>query len=73
MGVIESLTLAGVGVSLLPVSCYAAEVAAGDLKVLNTRPEGPVVEFFAVYPKRPLTNIPNLIAELAENASTFEM
>jgi DNA-binding transcriptional LysR family regulator len=73
MGVIESLTRAGVGVSLLPVSCYAAEIAAGDLKVLKTQPEGPVVEFFAVYPKRPLTNIPSLIAELAEKASTFEM
>lgn len=72
MGAIASLTQAGVGVSLLPVQCYAAEIAAGALRVLETQPEGPMVEFFAIYASQSSTSIPILMTKLAVRASTFE-
>jgi DNA-binding transcriptional LysR family regulator len=73
MGAIASLTQAGIGVSLLPVQCYQPEIASGALRVLATRPEGPLVEFFAVHASRSSTSIPLLMAEMAVRASTFEM
>ncbi len=72
MGVIASLTQAGVGISLLPVQCYGAEIASGALQVLQTDPEGPLVEFFAMYPSESTNLLPALISELAAQASTFQ-
>lgn len=72
MGAVSSLTQAGVGVSLLPVRCYEAEIASGALRVLETCPEGPTVEFFSVFEKASTSSLPALIADLAEKASNFE-
>ena len=72
MGVVASLTRAGLGVSLLPPLSYDAEIASGDLRVLETSPEGPLVDFFALYEDGAAGNLPSLIADLAEGASTFE-
>lgn len=72
MGAVASLTQAGVGVSLLPIQCYRAEIASGALRVLETCPEGPLVEFFAVYAADATTTIPRLLTELAAASSTFE-
>ena len=73
MGAIASLTQAGVGVSLLPVRCYEAEIASGALQVLQTEPEGPLVQFFALYVSRAANLLPALVSELAAQASTFEV
>ncbi|MBY0253659.1 MAG: substrate-binding domain-containing protein, partial [Methylobacterium organophilum] len=72
MGAVASLTQAGVGVSLLPVQCYRAEITSGALRVLETCPEGPLVEFFSVYAADATTSIPSLLTELAAASSTFE-
>lgn len=72
MAVIASLTAAGYGISLLPPCCYINEVQAGALQVLDTSPPGPDVECFAVYSSRGPAPLPELIAELAIEASTFE-
>lgn len=72
MSVIASLTAAGLGVSLLPEACYAADIAAGRLRVLKTRPPGPLVEFSAIYPRRHPMFLQELIADLAAEVSTFE-
>jgi DNA-binding transcriptional LysR family regulator len=72
MGAVASLTQAGVGVSLLPIQCYRAEIASGALRVLETCPEGPLVEFFAVYAADATTTIPRLLTDLAAASSTFE-
>ena len=72
MDVVASLTRAGLGVSLLPTLSYATEIAAGDLRVLETSPEGPEVDFFALYEEGAIGNLPSRIADLAEGASTFE-
>jgi DNA-binding transcriptional LysR family regulator len=73
MDVIASLTKEGLGMSLLPVSRYSAEIKAGDLRVMKTKPEGPMVEFFAIYRSNLSTTIPALIADLAKEVSTFEI
>jgi DNA-binding transcriptional LysR family regulator len=73
MDVIASLTKEGLGISLLPVNRYKTEIDAGDLRVMKTLPAGPMVEFFAVYRSSLSTAIPAKIADLAKEASTFEM
>ena len=71
MGAIASLTQESVGVSLLPIACYEAEIASGALRVLATRPEGPLVEVFAIYAAQGATRLPAVMSELAAQASTF--
>jgi hypothetical protein len=39
---------------------------------LETCPEGPLVEFFAVYAADATTTIPRLLTDLAAASSTFE-
>lgn len=72
MGAVASLTQAGVGVSLLPVRCYESEIGSGALRVLDTQPEGPVVEFFSVHAADATSSIPALLANIAVQASNFE-
>lgn len=72
MDVIASLTRESVGVSLLPVDRYMQETNTGKLRLLNTKPPGPVVEFFSIYRSGTSTKIPARIAELAGEASTFD-
>jgi DNA-binding transcriptional LysR family regulator len=72
MSVIASLTAAGLGISLLPPSCYAAEIDHGRLRVLDTRPPMREVEFSAVYRKRRPGVIPELISMASRQASTFQ-
>lgn len=71
MAVVASLTAAGYGVSLLPLTHYRAEIVTGSLRVLETEPGGSSVEFFAVYSTRQPAIIPQIVAELACEASTF--
>lgn len=71
MSVIASLTAAGLGISLLPPCCYQAEIASGALRVLDTSPGMPEVEFSAVYLRRQPKAVPQLIAEAATRVTTF--
>jgi len=71
MSVIASLTAAGLGVSLLPPCGYKTEIASRKLRVLDTHPEMPEVEFSAVYLQRQPRVIPELIASASQQASTF--
>lgn len=72
MDVIASLTREGIGMSLLPVNRYLKETNAGQLRLINTKPAGPIVEFFSIYRAGASTKIPARIAELAREASTFD-
>lgn len=72
MSAIASLTQAGLGVSLLPPDCFEPELAAGKLRVLDTRPEMPEVEFSAVHMKRQPSVIPETVAKAAQQASSFQ-
>ncbi len=73
MSVVAKLTQAGIGVSLLPTSSYSSEIAAGLLQVLRTCPEGPTVECYAVHSKWTFGAAVQLIADLAVQASTFDL
>jgi len=72
MDVIASLTKEGVGISLLPVERYMPEINSGQLRLMRTKPVGPLVEFFSIYRATASTKIPARIAELAREASTFD-
>jgi len=72
MDVIASLTREGVGISLLPVKRYMPEIRAGNLRLLQTTPAGPNVEFFAIHRVSTSNKIPARVAELARDASTFK-
>lgn len=72
MTVLSTLTIANVGVSLLPPCCYARELDTGALRILDARPEPAAVPFAAVYRQRRLATLQELIAETATEISTFD-
>lgn len=69
--VLADLTLAGLGVSLLPRASFAAEIAAGALDVLNTQPRIPPVEFVGLYRSNTMNPLTSSIATLATDISEF--
>ncbi|CAB3745750.1 LysR family transcriptional regulator [Paraburkholderia solisilvae] len=69
--VLGDLTLAGLGVSLLPRHSYTAEIAAGRLTVLNTEPRIGPVEFVALYRTSATNPLTSAIAALATEISEF--
>lgn len=69
MNVIASLTMAGVGVSLLPRTCYRAEVKARRLVVLRTAPAIPRVPFSLIHRVDRPHPLAGQIAALAKQAS----
>lgn len=69
--VLGDLTLAGLGVSLLPRASFAAEIAAGALDVLNTQPHIRPVEFVGLYRSNTMNPLASAIAMLAADVSEF--
>jgi DNA-binding transcriptional LysR family regulator len=69
--VLGDLTLAGLGVSLLPRASFAAEIAAGALDVLDTQPHIPPVEFVGLYRSNTMNPLTSAIAMLATEVSEF--
>jgi len=69
--VLGDLTLAGLGVSLLPLGSYRKEVAIGLLQVLNTRPRLPPVEFVALRRRHVQDPLVEAVATMATGASEF--
>lgn len=71
MTVLSTLTMANVGVSLLPPICYENELSEGQLQIIPTRSEPSLVPFAAVYKRHRLALLQGVIAEAAKEASTF--
>ena len=69
MNVLATLTMQGLGVSLLPRHCYRADVAAGRLRVLDTAPALPRVPFSLVYRSERRPPLAEAITEAARTAS----
>lgn len=65
-----SMTIAGVGVSLLPVQFCRPYLRKRQLEILRTNRRFDL-EFFAVYNARSARPLPKLVAELAKSTSTF--
>lgn len=72
MSIIASLTAAGLGISLLPEQFYQNAIQDGRLKPIMTKPEIPLVEFSAVYPRVPPNTAQKCLSELAARVSTFQ-
>ena len=70
MNVLAALTTAGLGVSLLPTFCYAAELAAGTLCRVDP---GSCIKgtFFAVHRRNTLTATARIVAAISKEVSTF--
>lgn len=72
LGVVAALTMAGVGISLLPPMIYRREIERGDLMVLDVKPQLPLLDFISVFhPDREPAFIRS-IAEVAIATSTFD-
>jgi DNA-binding transcriptional LysR family regulator len=69
--VLGDLTLAGLGVGLLPRASFAAEIAAGALDVLNTQPHIRPVQFVGLYRSNAMNPLTSAIATLATDVSEF--
>jgi DNA-binding transcriptional LysR family regulator len=69
--VLGELTLAGLGVSLLPKGSYSTEIAAGRLCVLNTQPQIGPVEFVALHRSNTVNPLTIAVAALAIDLSEF--
>jgi len=72
VGVVAALTMAGLGISMLPPGIFAAEIAAGRLFELETEPRIAPLEFWAVQPARAVSPITEVITDYARQASSFD-
>lgn len=71
MGVAASLAAAGLGVTLLPERCFRREIDSGVLKVLDTQPAMPAVEFTAMAAMDSIQPLAPTIAAIAQQVSDF--
>jgi DNA-binding transcriptional LysR family regulator len=69
LDVLAECTAAGLGVSLLPRACYAAELAANALVVLDTRPPIAPVPFSLVYRRDQPGGMAAVVAAKAREAA----
>ncbi len=71
LGVVAALTIAGLGISMLPPAIFGEEVRTGRLCELSTAPGIAPLEFWAVRSRRNVSPITEAIAENAQDVSTF--
>lgn len=71
-GVASSLAAAGLGITLLPPRCYQSEITTGRLRVIETDPPFPSVEFTATAAVESMLPVAKHIALLAREISNFE-
>lgn len=72
VAVAASMTIAGMGVSYLPVRCYADELERGRLAIVQVRQPLDPVEFIAACPLGHSYSLARAISELAQEVSDFE-
>jgi DNA-binding transcriptional LysR family regulator len=65
------LTVAGMGISLLPFKQFAPRVAAGELRVIETGPPVPPLDYFICYPRSGFEAIASIVAEAVEKTVAF--
>ncbi len=69
LGVVASLTMAGLGIAMLPPSIFAGEQR---LKTLETLPRLEELEFVAAYPRNMESPLIRFIVDMAQTVSTFD-
>ncbi|MDA1024052.1 MAG: LysR family transcriptional regulator [Proteobacteria bacterium] len=71
LGVAASLASAGLGITLLPIDYFQDQVDSGRLKVIETDPPMTPTEFTATMAMDGIQPITKIIANLAQELSTF--
>lgn len=72
LGVVAAMTMAGLGISMLPPRIFSKQIDQGLLCLLKTEPKIPPLQFFAIQPLRNLSPITEVITDYARQASTFD-
>lgn len=72
MTMAATLVAAGLGISLLPPTCYRREIEEGSLKIVRTKNDNSWAEVFAMYPVDEFQPLSGLITEVAARVSDFE-
>ena len=72
VSVAAALATAGLGVTLLPVRCYQADIAARRLRVIQTVPPMPPVEFTAVRLTDTIQPVVRAVSRFAAEISDFD-
>lgn len=65
------LTVAGMGISLLPMKQFAPRVAAGELRVIETDPPVPPLDYFICYPRSGFEAVASIVSEAVEKTVNF--
>jgi DNA-binding transcriptional LysR family regulator len=71
ISVVAAMTMAGLGISVLPAVAYEKEISAGRLRVLDTDPSIPSLELHVARPKGRVEPLVEPIAALAMQVSEF--
>jgi len=71
LGVVAALTVAGLGVSLLPPGIFDAEVENEELHALDVTPHLDPLRFWAVYPRGRGSSLEEAICNIAREVSSF--
>ncbi len=71
LSVLATWTIAGLGISYLPVRHFAEDVAAGRLRMLDVAPTLPDLEYFAALDRREPQLLALAVADVAAKVSTF--
>jgi DNA-binding transcriptional LysR family regulator len=71
MSLAANLAMTGLGIAHLPRLAYQNEIGEGKLRILESSPKMPTVEFFSVYPRGRFQPLVHAIAALAQEVSRF--
>src|SRR5882757_5600790 len=64
---LAGLAAAGLGITFLTASDFAPEVAAGRLRVINTQPAFPPIQYFAVHRTGEISPLGAIVASIARD------
>lgn len=65
MSAVAALTIAGLGISLLPIDCYREEIASGRLRIIDISERIPSIALAAIYPRSILSTIQRALSATA--------
>jgi DNA-binding transcriptional LysR family regulator len=73
LNVLAGLAAAGLGITFLTASYFAPEVAAGRLRVINTQPAIPQIQYFAVHRTGEISPLGAIVAGIARDCCDFSI
>lgn len=73
MNAVSLLVRAGLGVSILPTEYYELYTKSGDMRILETMPALPAIDYLAAYYQTRVSPVVAKIAQLAAEISLFQL